>query len=139
MKPLDAARAKEIIFAQEALLSIKRSAWVLYQHEVTQVNPLTKRRYTPRQALRNVLRWMAIQKKRGTMSRIEFTSIQTTILQLLVVEGLTYKEIALQQGVKLGTIMDHMARIRAKMGLRSTHQVVAVVVEYGLVGVPRLE
>ena len=88
--------ARDIIYAQEALLSVKRSAWALYQHELDQLNPLTHRRYTSRQALRNVLRWMVLQKKRGAMAQIILTPTQKKVLDLLVLEGLTSKEIALR-------------------------------------------
>lgn len=137
MKPKE--NAQEIIYAQEALLSIKRSAWALYQHELQQVNPLTHRHYTPSQALTNVLRWIAHQKKRGHMAPIELTPTQKIILRLLVAEGLTYKEIALRLGRTTNTIMSHMEHIRTRVGLSSTHQVIAVAVEYGWVGAPVLK
>ena len=128
--------AHQTIYAQDALLSVKRSAWALYRHELAQTNPLTHRPYTRREALSNVLRWMQLQKKRGTMARIELTPTQSKILQLLVTEGLTYKEIALRLGRKSSTIKNHMAQMRTRVGLNSTPQVIAVAVEYGWVGAP---
>jgi DNA-binding NarL/FixJ family response regulator len=128
--------AREKIYAQEALLSVKRSAWTLYQHELKQINPLTHRRYTPRQALQNILRWMALQKSRGNMAQIQLTPAQQTVLQLLVSEGLSRKQIARRLNKTERTIQYHCAEIRARLGLNTLHQVVAVAVEYGLVAAP---
>src|SRR5687767_840497 len=100
--------ARHTIYAQDALLSVKRSAWVLYRHELNQINPITKRHYTPRKALSNVLRWMTFQKNRGTMAHLELTPMQDKILRLIVLEGLTQKEIALRLGKKRVTIAHHV-------------------------------
>lgn len=131
--------ARETIYAQEALLSVKRSAWALYQHELTQTNPLTHRRYTPRKALSNVLRWMAVQKKRGNMAPIELTPTQKQVLRLLVFDGLTQKQIAFVLHKSDRVVRDHFANIRARVGVTSTYQLVAIAVEYGLVAAPRLQ
>lgn len=128
--------ARETIYAQDALLSVKRSAWVLYQHQLMQINPRTKKHYTHRKALSNVLRWMALLKKRGNMSQIQLTPTQKKILRLLVMEGLTRKEIALRLARKPVTIDWHMKQIINRLGVNSTYQVIALAVEYGLVGVP---
>src|SRR5687768_3440705 len=111
--------ARQTIYAQDALLSVKRSAWALYQHELTQINPLTHRRNTPRRALSNILRWMALQKKRGRMATIDLTPAQKRVLSLLVGEGLTRKEIALRLGKKPVTIDWHMKQISNRLGVHS--------------------
>ena len=131
--------AYETIYAQNALLSVKRSAWSLYQHELTQINPLTHRRYTARKALSNVLRWMAIQKKRGPMALIELTPTQSKILQLLVTEGLSRRQIAHRLNRTERMVQFHCAEIRTRFGLSTMPQVVAVAVEYGLVAAPQVK
>jgi DNA-binding NarL/FixJ family response regulator len=130
--------ARETIYTQDALLSVKRSAFALYQHELTQINPLTHRHYTPRQALKNILRWMALQRKRGDMYQIQLTPTQQKILQMYV-EGLSRRQIAYRLNKTERTIQFHCAEIRTRLGLNTLHQVVAVAVEYGLVAAPQLQ
>lgn len=72
------------------------------------------------------------------MAHFELTPMQNKILRLMVLEGLTQKEIALRLGKKHITIKHYVAQIRSQMGLSSTYQVIAIAVEYGLVGAPRL-
>lgn len=131
--------ARQIIYAQDVLLSVKRSAWVLYQHGLTQIDLRTHRRYTPRKALSNVLRWMAFQRKRVKMAPIQLDPLEKSILQLMVTEGLTRKQVAYRLNIPDATIKYRLAQIRASIGVSSTHQVVAIAVEYGLVGVPELQ
>lgn len=130
--------ARQTIYAQDALLSVKRSAWVLYQHELTQINPRTRRCYTPGKALSNVLRWVAFQKKREKMATIQLSPLEKEIINLMVTEGLTRKQVAYRLSMPDATVKYRLAQIRARIGLSSTYQVVAIAVEYGLIGVPTL-
>lgn len=137
MNSIEVARAT--IYAQPALLSVKRSALALYRHELTRIDPETKKRYTHHKALHQTLRWMAIQMKRGDMSDIQLTTIQEKIVRLLVLEGLPAKAIAVRLGKSHGTIKKNLSEIRARTGLNSTYQVIAVAVEYGWVSAPLLK
>lgn len=135
--PLDVARA--MINAQPTRLSVKRSALALYRHELMRIDPETKKRYTHRKALHQILRWMAIQMKRGSMSDIQLTTIQENIVRLLVLEGLPAKAIAVRLGKSHSTIKKNLTEIRTRTGLNSTYQVIAVAVEYGWVPAPMLK
>ncbi len=131
--------ARQIIYNQDALLSIKRSAWALYQHELSRTNPNTGRHFTPRRALSNTLRWMSIQTRRGVMNIIHLSDVETAILKLRVTEGLAFKQIAYRLKLPERTVKYRMAQVRARVGLSSTDQVVAIAIEYGLVAPPQLQ
>ena len=130
--------AKQTIYAQEEMsLSIKRSAWTLFQHELGHINPATSKPYTPRKALSNVLKWMALQKARQDEALKNLTPTQRKLIYFLVVEGLTQKQMALRMDRELVTIKQHFAQIRTKLGVESLYQVVAVAVERGWVNAPK--
>ena len=129
--------ARQTIFAQLAPLSVKRSAWVLYQHELTRIDPRTRKPFTPRRALSNTLKWLAWQATRQDAAMKTITPTQRRILHLLVVEGLTQKQMALALGVETVTIKRHFTEIRKRIGVSSTYQVVAIAVEMGLVSAPQ--
>jgi len=131
--------ARQTIYTQDALLSIKRSAWALYQHELTRINPRTNHPFTPRRALSNTLRWMAYQKRRGPMNAIRLSDVETEILKLRVTEGLAFKQIAYRLNLTERIVKYRMAQIRVRVGLSSTDQVVAIAIEYGLVAPPQLQ
>src|SRR5919108_4907017 len=85
-------KARQIIFSQEMIpLSIKRTAWFLYQHEMKREEPRTER-----QAMANILKWMAMMKKRQEAGLKQLSPMQKKIIELLVYEGLTQKQIALR-------------------------------------------
>lgn len=130
-------QAKQTIFEQDAPLAVRRSAWVLYQHELTRIDPSTSKLYTPRRALANTRRWMAEQKERRKRKRP--TPMQRQILYLLVVEGLSQKQIAYRLRRTDRVIKMHFSQMRVQMGLKSLHQVVAVAVERGWIDAPKLE
>lgn len=128
--------ARKIINQQEVPLSIKRSAWILFQHELIRINPVTSKPFTPRRALSNVLKWMAGQKAKQNLKKL--TPTEQRLVRLLV-EGLTQKQMALELGCDPVTVKRHFAQIRRKMDLYSTYQVVAVAVERGWVNAPRID
>lgn len=129
--------AKSTIYAQEEMpLSIKRSAWDLFQHELENINPATSKVFTARKALSNTLKWMAQQKNRQVAALRKLTPTQKKILRLLVEKGLTQKHIALQLQRRQRTIRHHMSQMKIKVGLESLYQVVAVAVELGWVSAP---
>lgn len=131
--------ARATIFAHEIPLSIKRSAWALFQHELDRMNPATSKAFSQRKALSNTLRWMAQQKKRQEKKLKKLTPTQNKIIHMLVVEGLTQKQMALRLNRELRTIKHHFAQIKIKVGLASMYQVVAVAVELGWVSAPEVE
>lgn len=131
-------RARETIYTQDALLSVKRSAWALYQYEMKRINPRTQRRFTRRQALANILRWMSIQKNRGKMSTVQLSPTQKRIVGLIASEGLTRKQVASRLNMSENTLKTHLNRIKHSIGVSSLHQVVAIAVEYGWACAPQL-
>jgi DNA-binding NarL/FixJ family response regulator len=139
MKPSKTiVQAKQIIFSQDVPLLIKRSAWVLFQHELEKTNPATSKAFTQAKALLNTLNWITQQKKRQDDGLKNLTPTEKKIIQLLVVQGLTQKEIALQLEREYITVKRHLANIRRKVGVASMYQVVAVAVERGWVSAPKI-
>jgi DNA-binding NarL/FixJ family response regulator len=133
-------QAQQIINSQSDMsLGIKRSAWLLFQHELGKTNPATSKPFTVRRALSNTLKWMRQQKARQDAALQQLTPTQRTIIRLVVEEGLTQKEVALRLGRELVTIKKHVAEIRSRMGVSSLYQVVAVAVERGWVNTPKLD
>ena len=131
--------AKQTIYAQEDMsLSIKRSAWTLFQHELGRTNPSTSKPFTPRKALSNVLKWMALQKSRRPEELRYLTPTHKLILQLMV-EGLTQKQIALRLGRAERTVVRYCVEIRQLVRVDSIYQAIAVAVERGWVNAPKLD
>jgi len=132
--------AKQTIYTQEDMsLSIKRSAWALFQHELSSTNPATSKPYTPRKALSNVLRWMALQKARRQEGLKYLTPTHKEILQLMVNEGLTQKQIALRLGRAERTIKRHCVEIRELVQVDSIYQAIAVAVARGWINAPKMD
>ena len=134
---LSIEEAHDSIFALENVsLGIKRSAWMLIQHEISRTDPATGRPYTARRALRNVERWIAGQQARSMI--IHLTPAELRIVKLLV-EGLTLKQVALEAGISFRVVKRHMQNVRRKTGTVSMYQVIAVAVDRGWVRAPRLD
>lgn len=131
--------AKATIYEQEMPLSIKRSAWELFQHELQNTNPATSKIFTPRKALSNTLKWMTQQKKRQVAALKKLTPMQKKILRMLVEEGLTQKQMTLRLQRSPTAIKHHMSQMKIKVGLGSLYQVVAVAVELGWVSAPSVQ
>ena len=130
-------QAQQIINDQlDMPLAIKRSAWILFKHELSRTNPATTKQYTAHKALSNVLKWMAGQK--AMLNFKQLTPKERELLVLLL-EGLTQKQMALELGCELVTVKQHFSRIRRKVGVISTYQVVAVAVARGWVNAPKME
>ena len=130
-------QAQQIINSQADIsLGIKRSAWLLFQHELSRINPETNKPFTVNHALTNVLKWMAGQK---AMQSFRQLSPREREIIGMIVEGLTQQQIALELGCKLGTVKIHLTRIRQKVGAVSTYQVVAIAVERGWIQAPRVD
>lgn len=128
---------RNTIFSHQIPLAIRRSAWSLFLHELTRINPRTSKPFTPRRALSNVLKWMAGQKAMNSY-KTKLTPRESKLVRLLV-EGLTQKEMALELGCAHKTVKAHLAHVRKKIGVVSTYQVVAVAVEQGWVIAPRIQ
>lgn len=129
--------ARNIIYSQTMSLSIKRSAWILFRHELTRLDPKTGRTFTRRKALANVLKWANAQKSRLDAGLKQLSPMQIKIVEMLVMEGLTQKQIALRLQRDPNTIKHHCERIRKKVGVESMYQVVAVAVDQGWVIAPQ--
>ena len=132
-------RAKLIIYEQAAPLSIKQSAFMLYRHELSRIDPATSKPFTSRKALSNVIKWMMWQKARHDATIKTLTTTQRKLLYLLIVEGLTQKQIALVLQRDQETIKHHFKVIKRQMGVSSLYQVVAVAVERGWVNAPKMD
>lgn len=127
--------AKQTIYSQEDIpLSIKRSALRLFKHEIEKENPLT-----PRKALSNVLKWMALQKSRQGEGLKRLTPTHKKILQLLATEGLTHRQIAARLGNTPRMIKWHYAEIRKHLRVDSMHQAVAIAVFEGWISLPPVD
>lgn len=131
-------QARQIIYSQTMSLSIKRSAWILFRHELTRLDPKTGRTFTRRKALVNVLKWACSQKSRQDAGLKQLSPMQMKIVEMLVMEGLTQKQIALRLKRDLSTIKHHCERIRKKVGVDSMYQAVAVAVDQGWVTAPQI-
>lgn len=132
-------QAREAIFSQRGLLiSIRRSAWWLFQHEMTRTDPHTGQFYTPRKALENTLNWMADQAEVLERVKQEPTQMQRRLLQMLA-EGKTPKQIAYELGKNARTLRVHFSHIRSRLGVETMYQVMAVAVKKGWVSVSRHE
>lgn len=130
-------QAQQIINSQaDTSRGIKRSAWLLFRHELTRTNPSTAKPFTVNRALSNVLKWMAGQKAMQNFR--ELTPREREILAMIV-EGLTQNQIALELGCKRVTVKAHLTQIRQKVGAVSTYQLVAIAVERGWVQAPRVD
>jgi DNA-binding NarL/FixJ family response regulator len=130
-------RAKQVIEEQDAPQSIKRSAWVLYQHELERIDPATTKPFSSRRALANTLKWIALQAAKRKMKRL--TPMQRQIIYLLAVEGLSQKQIANRLKRDRGTIKLRFAQIRQQFGMVSMYQVVALAVERGWIDGPKVD
>ena len=130
-------RAQSIIYEQDAPQAIKRSAMVLYQHELGRIDSRTSKLFTPARALSNTLKWIEQQKAKRTMKRL--TPMQRQIVYLLAVEGLNQKQIAYQLKRDRGTIKMHFAQIRRQLGVVSMYQAVAVAVQRGWIVAPNVD
>lgn len=113
--------AKQTIYAQDASLPVKRSAWFLFEHELMKGGQWVT-------ILPGVLKWMSDQR---------LTPREKHIIRLLV-QGMTQKQIAFEMGCKQRMVRFHLTRVRQKLKLVSTDQVIAVAVDRGWVRAPRI-
>lgn len=127
-------KAKQIIDAQDVPLSIKRSAWFLFQHELSR-----QPRIKPRRALSNTLKWLRHQKARYAEPLRQLSPMQRKILQMLVEEGLIQKQMIVELGIGRQTVYHHYAKIMKKLGVESMYQAVAIAVEHGWVNPPKVK
>jgi DNA-binding CsgD family transcriptional regulator len=128
--------AKEVIFAQRGLLmSTKRTAWWLFEHELTRVDPYTGKLYTPHKALDNALKWLCEQYYRYERIRLEPTQLQRTLLQMLV-DGKSQKQIAYELHRNHRTVRVHFDKLRERVGAESLYQVIALATKKRWVKVP---
>lgn len=128
-------KAQQVIFEQDVPSAVRRSAWLLYQHELSRINPVTCKPFSSQKALSNILRWISEQKSK----RRRLTPMQRQILYLLAVEGLSQKEIAHRLGRDRGTIKLRFAQIRQRLGVTSMYQVVVLAVQHGWIRLPQVE
>jgi RNA polymerase sigma factor (sigma-70 family) len=139
MTPSKLLRAKQKIYDQDVPLTIKRSAWRLFEHELQRINPATSKPFSQQRALSNTLKWMVQQKERLDTAYKELSPTQKKIIDLLVLKGFTQKQMCLELGVTRDTVKHHYMRIKKKVGVTSMYQVVAVAVERGWVNAPQME
>ncbi len=69
----------------------------------------------------------------------QISPMQKKILDMLILDGLSYKQIALRLKRNPNTIKHHCKRIRKKVGVNSMYQVVAVAVDLGWVLAPEVK
>lgn len=70
------------------------------------------------------------------MLTIQISSAEKQLLILMVEEGLTQKQIAYRLQKTERTVRKQLEDMRARVGVRSTYQVIAIAIEHGLIGVP---
>jgi DNA-binding NarL/FixJ family response regulator len=126
--------AREMIFAQPLPLGVRRSAWWLYLHELSRLDPATGRNYTRHRAIKNVLGWMREQQVLIERMKQHPTQTQLLLLQMLA-DGKTQKEIAFELGKNYGTLALHFMHLRRRLGVETLYQVVAISVKRGWVRV----
>lgn len=104
---------------------VRETALWLFAHEVQKVPQRADA------ALRNVLCWLDEQREKDKKRRLEPSIKERLLLRLLVVEGLTFKQIALRTGGKVSTTKKNFQRMRNRMGDITLYQLVALSVERG--------
>jgi DNA-binding NarL/FixJ family response regulator len=67
---------------------------------------------------------------------IPLTPIQKTILQLIVINGFTQDQVALEIRRSRDNVKKHCIQIRKKLGVTSLYQAVAVAIEKGWIAAP---
>lgn len=119
--------AMSMIFSQDVQIAVRKTAWLLYQHEIGRHNNTDL-------ALRSTLEWIEQQKAKQQMKRL--SPLQKQIVYLMAVEGLTRKQIAERTNRSMRTIEIRCRQIRKRLGLTSMYQVIALAVHRGWVGPP---
>jgi DNA-binding CsgD family transcriptional regulator len=128
MQPIiDDARAK-IHSRHDVRMRIRQSGYSLYLHELA-------KRKSPDEALRAVMLWLDDQCRIEAKRRLEPTPLEKRLLQMLVQDGMTMKQIAFKTGRNLGTTKANFKRIRKRLGDITLYQLVALSVERGWVRV----
>ena len=138
MKP-SPPNAKQTIYGQEVSLAVRHSAWFLFQHQLSTINPRTERRFTYNKALSNTLDWLSEQKAREDAALNQLTTLQKQIMRLLVEEELTQKEMALKLGCSREAIKHNYRRIKRKLGVVSMYRAAAIAMERGWVNASQVE
>lgn len=111
--------AHKTIFGQRSLLlCVRRTAWWLFEYELRRGHP-------PEAALDHVLKWMAEQLDMLERVKREPTQLQRHLLQMLA-DGKSQKQIALELGIRVGSVRVRFARLRKRVGADSLFQVMAI-------------
>lgn len=135
MATLSLPEAKRKIFEElEAPLSVKRSAWRLYIHELQKTE--NGRPVSPRRALSRVQDWVSLQVERQRIASFRLSPIQKRILYLMVVEGFTQGQAAIELDRSHETIKRYCINLRKQLGVVSFYQVIAIAVEMGWIPAP---
>jgi len=129
-------KARKRIYEQQVSLSVRRAAWMLFEHELGRINPSTSKPFTVSRALTNVLRWMAGQKAKQDFKQL---SPRQREVVALMVEGFSQKQMALEMGCGHRTIKRYLWEIRRKIKVISNYQVVAIAVDRGWVKAPQVD
>jgi DNA-binding CsgD family transcriptional regulator len=124
--------AKDMIFQQPMPLRIRQSAWWLYQHELSRIDPVTGQTYISGKALSNALKWMEEQSLLLEILKQRPNEIQRRMLQMLA-EGMSEKQIAHALGKNVRTTRVHFSRLRTRLGMETLYQLMAHSVEEGWV------
>lgn len=133
---LTISQARKTIFSQEVPLPIRRSAWKLFRHEIERIDPKTKRAPTPKRALERVIAWMIVQSEREAKSNFKLSTIQKRLLYLIVVEGFTQNQAALELDRSRETVKKYCINLKKQLGVDSFYQVVAIAVYKGWIPAP---
>lgn len=125
--------AKQTIFEQKGLLlCIRRTAWWLFQYELTRTDPATGKPYTPWKALDNVLKWMGEQSEMLERVKREPTQMQRRLLQMLA-DGKSQKQIALELGIDARNVRSRFYKLRSRLEVDTLFQAIAVATKKGWV------
>lgn len=121
-------QARDLIFSRKDVpVRVRSCAWWLYGHE------LEKAPHLGESVLAAVLRWMDEQRLLEARRRLEPNPLELRLLRLLICDGLTIKQIALQTGRRTGTMRLRFKRMRERLGDLTMYQLVALSVERGWV------
>jgi DNA-binding NarL/FixJ family response regulator len=136
---LDILEAKNIILSKEDVpLPIRRSAWRLFRHELEKRDPQTRRAITPKKALNKTLGWMLLQAEKQARDSYKINALQRRLLYLIVVEGYTQDQAAIELNRSHETVKRYCINLRKQLGVDSFFQVVAIAIFEGWIPPPSL-
>lgn len=129
-EPAISSTAREVIYARHDVpLRVRDAALWLYGHELKKMRRPNEN--AALQVMERILQWVNHQKRMEMKRRLEPTETERRILHMLIVDGMTMKQIALKTGQQLGAVKLRFGRMRSRLGNLTLYQLVALSVERG--------